>query len=139
MDYAYSRSCADTAAFALLVEGWNELVQEGFTPDGLAVCPVTAECECLYAYRSDDDIIGAIAYRYMPDTNSVAIVHAYVEPSSRKRGVFRGLVDALKQRSADEGLSAVYMAVTFRNPTAEAVLQKVGTPHETKFSLWRKG
>lgn len=139
MDYAYSRSCANTAAFALLVEGWNELVQYGLTPDGLAVSPVTAECECLYAYSSDDDIIGAIAYRFQPDTNSISIVLAYVEPSSRKRGVFRGLVDALKERCAAENISAVHMSVASHNQVAEAVLKQVGFPHEHTFSLWRKG
>ena len=36
MMIGYSKRANCTNAFALLVEGWNELVQEGWTPDGVA-------------------------------------------------------------------------------------------------------
>jgi hypothetical protein len=133
---AYSRSCANTAAFALLVEGWNELVQDGVTPDGLAVCPVTADCECVYAYEQNDDILGAVAFRYVRELDALEVVLAYVEPSSRKRGVFTALLADLKARF-QETVSQIIVSVPAANGTGLAAVQKLGVMTETKFCLWK--
>jgi hypothetical protein len=136
VEIAYSRSCANTAAFALLVEGWNELVQEGVTPDGLAVCPVTADCECVFAYSAEGDIVGAIAFKYVKDLDALGVVLAYVEPSSRKRGVFSALLADLKAR-ASQRASQVLVNVPTTNDGGFEVVQKLGVMVESTFVLWK--
>ncbi|CAA2141516.1 GNAT family N-acetyltransferase [Hyphomicrobium sp. ghe19] len=141
MDISYSRSCANTAAFALLVEGWNELVQDGFTPEGLAVCPVSADCECLYAYSDADDIVGALAFKYDKAQDANVIVLAYVEPSSRKRGVFTALLTELKNRSGGSESSAgrILITVPADNKIGTEVAAKLGSPTTSSFRLWQFG
>lgn len=136
MEIAYSRSCANTAAFALLVEGWNELVQEGVTPDGSAVCPVTADCECVYAYQENDDILGAVAFRYVKELDALEVVLAYVEPSSRKRGVFSALLADLKSRF-QTSVSQIIVSVPAVNDTCLIAVQKRGVMTESTFCLWK--
>lgn len=136
MEIAYSRSCANTAAFALLVEGWNELVQEGITPDGLAVCPVGADCECLFAYSADGDIVGAIAFKYVKETDALSVVLAYVEPSSRKRGVFSALLADLKNRATSRA-SQIVVNVPAVNDGGLETAQKMGVLVESTFCLWK--
>ena len=62
----YNRQAASTAAFALIAEGWNELVQEGLTPDGKGFCVVDATDHVLYAEREDGEIVGVVCYQEQP-------------------------------------------------------------------------
>ena len=45
----YSKQAASTDAFALLAEGYNELVQDGHTPERLGASPVGWSNEVYYA------------------------------------------------------------------------------------------
>lgn len=129
----HNKSCAATDAFAILVEGWNELVQEGFTPDGLAVPPISPSSEVLFAVGPDGDIVGAIAFEHAPSKNAYVVTLGYVEVSSRRQGAFTALMDALRQRAKDSGVRRVVVEVTQNNEAALAVLSNLGIRAETVF------
>ena len=56
----YSRSAANTPAFALIAEGWCELVSDGHTPDYQGICPVDAGSELFYGRSKDGDCVGVL-------------------------------------------------------------------------------
>ena len=121
MIVAYSHRASDTPAFALIAEGWNELVQEGLTPDGVGVCPVKSDHEVLYAVSLDTDVVGVIVYGQEADGTGLRVSLAYVEPSMRKRGVFKLLMDALKQSATARGVRVEIQAPA--NSSIQAVLR----------------
>ncbi|MBY0559991.1 GNAT family N-acetyltransferase [Hyphomicrobium sp.] len=127
----YNRSCANTDAFALLVEGWNELVQDGFTPDGLASPPISAEKEVLFAVSKEGDIVGTIAFDYVAGRDALVIALGYVEASSRRKGVFTELYAALKARATEAGVKRILIPVAPNNAVALAVLAKLGSVAES--------
>lgn len=128
MKIGYSASCRNTEAFAILVEGWNELVQGGLTPDGDATPPFSASTEALYAATDNGEIIGALSFDTYPGS-VVMIGLAYVEVSSRRKQVFASLVDALKRRIGPQG--RLIFPVSVYNAQALDVLKKLGIEPET--------
>lgn len=126
MNIGYSKSAGSTPAFALIAEGWNELVQEGITPDGLALCPVKAEDEVLYAISPDGDVVGVLVYGADPLGNACSVKLAYVEPSMRKRGVLKALLAALKVEAEKFGFRVVIE--TPSNSTVQAVMRHMNMP-----------
>lgn len=125
----YNKSCAATDAFALIVEGWNELVQEGFTADRVATPPISSSTEVLYAVNSDSyggDIVGVLAFDYVPGRNVYEVGLCYVEISSRRQGVFKGLVEALRVHAHDTGVAHLVFDVTPNNAVALSALKAVG-------------
>ena len=85
-----------------MAEGWNELVQEGFTPDGDGVSPVKPDNEVLFAVSDDNDVVGVLAYALDAPANAYDVTLAYVEPSSRKRGVFKALIAQLQKLARED-------------------------------------
>ena len=120
----YSKRASSTAAFALLVEGWNDLVQEGFTPEGVAMSPVQADDEVLYAISAEGDIVGAMAFQVEED--SVWINLSYVEASSRKRGVYRELFAALLKLARERNVAKITSEVATGNKIMQLVLRRMG-------------
>lgn len=128
MKIGYSPSCRNTEAFAILVEGWNELVQSGMTPDGDATPPFSSGTECLYVVTDTGEIVGALSFDLASD--KVATVGlAYVEISSRRQGAFTSLVDALKRRIGPQG--KLRFPVSAYNAQAFDVLKKLGLEPDT--------
>jgi ribosomal protein S18 acetylase RimI-like enzyme len=92
----FSKSAFDTPAFALLAESWNELVQSGLTMDNDGLPPFGVDTKVLYATSGEGDIIGLLAWAELHGTAHVSM--AYVEPSSRRRGVLKDLWGNMRSR-----------------------------------------
>ena len=58
IEVRYSKSASFTPAFALIAEGWNELVQSGLTSEGRGDAPFDASSEVLYAEQPDGEVVG---------------------------------------------------------------------------------
>ncbi len=121
----YSRTAASTKAFALIAEGWNELVQDGLTPDLIGTCPVCANSEVLYAYSRDGDCIGVLAWQHHKVLDVYEVTLGYVEPSSRKQRVFAEMFAALVQRARSETVATINVPIHPDNAVAKAVLEKL--------------
>jgi GNAT superfamily N-acetyltransferase len=123
VEIKYDKSAASTDAFAILAEAWNEVVQEGVTPEGLGTPPFDQSSEVLYAVSRDGDVVGVLAFTREADRAVVQL--AYVEPSSRRLGVLRELLDALKQRACQAGLAKLALSLPSASP-AENVFVRLG-------------
>lgn len=136
MRVEYSHSAANTDAFALIAEGWNDLVQEGHTPDQDAVSPVGPGDEVIYAIGNDGDIVGVLTFKAGERPGVARITLAYVEPSSRKRGVFKDLVTELRRLCKERGLTRIDGLVAPQNNLAQyAVKELGGYPQAVVFSV----
>jgi GNAT superfamily N-acetyltransferase len=132
----YSQSAANTDAFALIAEGWNELVQDGHTPDQDAISPVGPGDEVLYAIGKDGDIVGVLTFKVGERPGVARITLAYVEPSSRKRGVFKDLVAELRRLCKERGLTRIDGVIAPQNDLAQyAVKELGGYPQSVVFSV----
>ena len=116
MSLHWDKSAAHTDAFALIAEGWNEMVQEGHTRACNGVCPVTAE----------DDVVGVIAFRRVFPVFRVSL--AYVEPSSRRKGVFKALLAEIRQNAIRTGHNGIHIWVSSNNSLAQTVLRRLDQP-----------
>jgi predicted GNAT family acetyltransferase len=120
----YSKRAGCTPAFAILAEGWNELVQSDLTPEGLAVSPVQEEDEVLYAISKEGDIVGALAFRQKNDVITTSL--SYVEPSSRRKGVYTLMFNELLVRAMERAIVHLHSEVSVENKTMQAVLRHTG-------------
>jgi predicted acetyltransferase len=120
----YSKRAGCTPAFAILAEGWNELVQSDLTPEGLAVSPVQEEDEVLYAISKEGDIVGALAFRQKIDAITTSL--SYVEPSSRRKGVYTLMFNELLVRAKERAIVHLHSEVSVENKTMQAVLRHTG-------------
>jgi L-amino acid N-acyltransferase YncA len=128
MKIVHSKQASNTAAFALIAEGWNELVQEGFTPDWQGFSPVDATDQVLYAEREDGEIIGVLAYQHYEPFGQFYVKLGYVEPTSRKQGVYRALYEALLKRATPDKVSRITSSVHVDNVTMQEVMKRLGRP-----------
>jgi GNAT superfamily N-acetyltransferase len=130
----YSKRANLTHGFAILAEGWNELVQDGFTPDGVAQSPVLATDEVLYAVSTDGDIVGALAFR--AEDEAICVHLSYVEPSSRRRGIYQQMFEALLSKARERGTIKITSEVAFENRDMQAVMRRTGrSPVATVFEM----
>ena len=127
MKVGYSKSAAATPAFALVAEGWNELVQEGLTPDLRADCPVGPTTQVLYVDRDEDrEIIGVLCYDFDAGSRQITVTLAYVEPTSRRNGVYRELWAELQRRAVELNALRITHIVHTGNMVMREVLQRLG-------------
>ena len=121
MKVGYSKSAAATPAFALIAEGWNELVQEGMTPDLRGDSPVAWTQQVLF-YAREDEIVGVLCFSHDDVCNAYVLSLAYVEPTSRRQGVFRVLWQELVKRASEAGVSRVMANIHESNNVAMAAM-----------------
>ena len=122
----YSKRASNTPAFGLLAEGWNELVQDGFTAEGDGSPPVRPDDEVLYVHGdSEDDVTGVLAFDH---TLALTVRMAYVEPSSRRRGVFKAMLADLREIALVRGVDRIHMSAPVENAPFQAVLMRMGGP-----------
>ena len=126
MRVEYSQSAANTDAFALIAEGWNDLVQEGHTPDQDAISPVGPGDEVLYAISKDGDIVGVLTFKVGERPRVARITLAYVEPSSRRRGVFKDLASELCRLCKERGLARIDCFISPQNDLAQYAAKELG-------------
>ena len=118
----YSKQASATDAFALLAEGYNELVQDGHTPERLGASPVGWSNEVYYAAVAENEIVGVIAWDQVPQLGALVVTLAYVEPSSRRRGIYKELFAALCDHAKKRGVRKIIHQVGVENATARTVM-----------------
>ena len=122
----YSKRASNTPAFALLAEGWNELVQDGFTAEGDGSPPVRPDDEVIYVLGDGEyDVIGVLAFDH---TLALTVRMVYVEPSSRRRGVFKAMLADLQEIGRTRGVDRILMPAPVENVPFAAVLKHMGGP-----------
>lgn len=122
----YSRRAAATPAFALIIEGFNELVQSGLTPEGRADLGALPTTEVLYAARDDGELVGVLCWDRCDAASQWSVALGYVEPTSRKQGVYHELWAALIERARHEGVARIIGSVHPDNQPMRAVMEKLG-------------
>jgi GNAT superfamily N-acetyltransferase len=122
MDVQYSRSAAVTPAFALIAEGWCELVAEGQTSDFDGTCPVTAASELFYQRSADGDPVGVLAFSHDTVANVFRVQLSYVEPSSRQKNVFTELFAALVALARERAVRLIYADASAENAAGNLTL-----------------
>ena len=138
-----SKSAIATPAFELIAEGWNFLVQEGLSPDYRGVCPVDWHNAVIYACvgdrPGDGDVVGVLCYQHDDVCNAYVVSLAYVEPTSRKEGVFRAMWAALLDRAKEKNVARVILEVSVRNAPAKAAMGRLGAePERVVYELVRE-
>jgi len=133
MKILYSERAQHTPAFSLIAEGWNELVQTGNSPDGVAISPVTKDSEVVYAALDNGEIVGVLVYGsdWVMDEHPTRVQLAYVEPSSRRKGVFRAMLAELVSRARTLKKTTVVMSSTPENSDVMTVMRKLDIPLTT--------
>ncbi|MCO5157839.1 MAG: GNAT family N-acetyltransferase [Aquamicrobium sp.] len=121
----YSKSTQNTKAFALVVEGWNELVQEGMTLDQISFPYAATDAEVLFA-DLHNETVGCLLWRHSAGTQTFHVTMAYVEPSSRKKGVFKELVQSLKKLAKQRQVTRISFEFGAGNDVAEDVMEAIG-------------
>ena len=121
----YSRTAANTPAFALIAEAWCELVTDGHTLDYQGTCPVDANSELFYAISSDGDPVGVLAFKLDMQTDAITIQLAYVEPSSRQQNVFTEMFASLKALAKMRAVRLIYAEVSEGNVIGRTTMAKL--------------
>ena len=121
---SYDKSVSKTPAFALIAEAWNELVQAGHTPEHMGTPAFGPSSEVLVACHAEDqDVIGVLVWDHDRDRATFNIRLAYVEPSSRQRGVFTELLVRLIDIATDRGILSIFATVSADDAVGHAVLK----------------
>lgn len=140
MKIGHSRSAAATPAFALIAEGWNELVQDGLTPDLRGNSPVEWPNHVIYAARDDGEIVGVLCYGFIDVISAVTVTLAYVEPTSRRQGVFRDMWAALQEKAKTLKAARIIADIHVNNQIALLAFDHVGaTPVSLSHELIVEG
>lgn len=127
MKLKFSTSVTLTPAFAIIAEGWNEMVQDFLTPEGVGFPPFAENSRAVYAENTDDEIVGVIVWNIQtPNSPIIEIQMAYVEPTSRRRKVFRTMLDGLVKHVSVMGVDQIRIAVLPGNEIAEQVVRALG-------------
>ena len=120
----YSLRASNTPAFELIAEGWNEIVQEGSTPLGQGVCPTKETDEVVFAVSNEGDIVGFIAFEVTPDAAVLKL--SYVEPSSRRKGIYTELFTEVVKLAKTRGLLRLQSSIGLDNKAMQAVMRHTG-------------
>ena len=117
-----------TPAFAIIAEGWNELVQTGQTPDGVASCPVQRDDAVVYAQLDNGEIVGVLVLSSGPAEDFMRLVLAYVEPSMRRKAVFRSLLAEALTVAKKRGADRLVIESMAGSDALQVVMRKIGVP-----------
>lgn len=117
-------SRADEApCVALIHEGVNEIVQEGVATGHGLDFQVRQDDAVVFAQADTGEMIGVICYRKVCGQAHVSLV--YVEPSSRRQGVFAAMWQELRSRVSASGMTELRVAFHIQNQAAVAVATKL--------------
>jgi GNAT superfamily N-acetyltransferase len=123
-----------TKALPLIYEGMNELVQEGL---GTVQGPTwVLPTERVISAWEEGECVGVLTYTHNVSMRNYRVSLCYVEPSSRRQGVGKALLDELAKHAAHEKVAQVTTAVHVDNKVASSVLKHLGhRPMHTIFEL----
>lgn len=119
----HASNASVSIAWPLLIEGYNELTQEGICP---AKVLLKAGDQALYIRAPDGDVVAALAYGIegQPKTAFMRIV--YVEPSSRRLGYFSALWSELYVRAANADCDYICTEIHAADTTAIGIIRQAG-------------
>ena len=100
----------------------EQLVQEGYTADRLGASPVSWSNEVYYAVAAEGDVVGVLAWEQAPQLGALVVTLAYVEPSSRRRGVYKELFASLADHAKKRGVRKIISHIGADNSTGRAVM-----------------
>lgn len=116
---------ASSDVYSLVVEGWNELVQDGFDVD-FRSCPFGRHDQVAAAFAAEE-VVGVLCWRRDEPRGVWAVTLAYVEPSSRKQGAMRQLWGHMLTHREDRAAAApILFNLHPENSVAATVVQRLG-------------
>ena len=133
MKIEISESAYKTPAFALIAEGWNEMVQASLTTDGQALWPVGGDDTVLYTTLDSGEVVGVLvlASEGAPYARAARVTLAYVEPSMRKKGVFKAMLAAALDVAKSKQMSKVSISCSPDAGVMQLVMRKFDIPVAT--------
>ena len=96
------------------------------TLDGRGNSPVAWNHEVLFCVRDDNEIVGVLCYEHQETANQFWISLVYVEPTSRKQGVYSALYAELITRAKDAKATRIVGSAHAENKAMQAVMGKFG-------------
>jgi GNAT superfamily N-acetyltransferase len=105
----------------LIVEGYFWLTQDGLTTGP----PISGSEHAIYAVEGADEVIGVLCWRTVTDTGDNMVALGYVEPSSRRLGVFKAMWNELLARTRRDGAARVLVEAHDGNELMLTVLQRL--------------
>jgi ribosomal protein S18 acetylase RimI-like enzyme len=111
---------------SLVYEGISDQVQEGLSPLFGVQFPVSIDDGVIWADTPKEEPVGIITFRRDKNRRAAVLTCVYVEPSSRRMGVFTKMTTLLKETLVQEGLTRVLGTVHVRDKVGLAAFQKVG-------------
>jgi GNAT superfamily N-acetyltransferase len=123
MDIRQAASVVSSPAFPLISEGMNYLVQEGLHCGSDHILHETDQA--IWA-EEDGEVLGVIVFRCKVAASSIQIVLSYVEPSSRRNGLYSSLMNALVKRAEEERIVSILSTVSTANAAMIKLMQKMG-------------
>ena len=109
-------------AFQLISEGVNYLVQQGLHPGPEFLLQETDQA--IWA-EEEGEALGVIVFRYKPNIPVMQIVLSYVEPSSRRNGLYTSLMNSLVKRAEDQGIVSILSTVSMANASMQKLMHKM--------------
>jgi GNAT superfamily N-acetyltransferase len=125
MNIRQAASVVSSPAFPLISEGMNFLVQEGLHCGNEHILHETDQA--IWA-EEDGEVLGVIVFRYKVASSAIQIVLSYVEPSSRRNGLYTRLMNALVARAEEQSIVRILSTVSTVNAAMIKLMQKMGRP-----------
>ena len=110
-------------AFQLISEGMNYLVQEGLHSGHEFLLQETDSA--IWA-EEEGEALGVIVFRYKMSAPAMQVVLSYVEPSSRRNGLYTRLMNALVKRAEEQRIVSILSTVSTVNASMLKLMQKMG-------------
>lgn len=126
MEVLYSRRASHTEAYELLAEAWTAAIQAGYAQEFKGIPPCTGDHEVLYVMAEEGDVIGVLTFEASKESAVYIISTAYVEPSSRRQGIFKAMLDTLFVRATKVGVMHVLCTLPLSNVEGLKTFTKVG-------------
>jgi L-amino acid N-acyltransferase YncA len=123
MDIRQAANVVSSPAFPLISEGMNYLAQEGLHCGSEHILHETDQA--IWA-EEDGEVLGVIVFRYRMNAPVMQIVLSYVEPSSRRNGLYTSLMNALVKRAEEEGIASIHSIVSTLNAAMLKLMQRMG-------------
>ena len=100
----------------------NHLVQEGLHPGPEFLLQETDQA--IWA-EEEGEALGVIVFRYKPNVPVMQVVLSYVEPSSRRNGLYTRLMNALVKRAEEEHIVSILSTVSMANASMQKLMHKM--------------
>ena len=111
----------------------NHLVQEGLHPGPEFLLQETDQA--IWA-EEEGEALGVIVFRYKMSAPAMQVVLSYVEPSSRRNGLYTRLMNALVKRAEEERIVSILSTVSTVNASMLKLMQKMGrAPTAVRYEL----